>query len=158
MVWKNCCRRDAMVFQISAQYTKVLFLSWIRMGRQAALWELSSGLSQQSPAVFAWSGSPCAGGSWLPMVLAEATGSWKQRELGAPASLHVLSVLWACGDQHRFELCWLQGTRHDLSLCRCFSDKWVQPHGFPADFSRVKSESLREEKQQQQSHLLSAFT
>lgn len=42
---------------------------------QAALWEFSSGLSQQSPAVFAWSGSLCAGGSWFPVVLAEATGS-----------------------------------------------------------------------------------
>lgn len=44
-----------------------------------------------------------------------------------------------------------------LSL-QVFSDKWVEPYSFPADFSRVKSESLREEKQQQQSHLPSVFT
>lgn len=97
-----------------------------------------------APAVQEAPGSPwwC----WLRPLGAESKESW-----GSPASLHALGVLWVRGDQHRRELCWLQGTRHALSLCRCFPDKWVELHGFPADFSRVKSESLREERQQQQS-------
>lgn len=103
--------------------------------------------------------SPCGRLHRSPVVLTEAAGSRKQRELGAPSTARCaryLVSLW--GSRSMWAL---QAPRYKawlVSLCRCFSDKRGESYAFPADFSRVKSESLREEKQQQQSHLLSAFT
>lgn len=144
-MWKNCCRRDAMFFR-SLHNTKRCFSclgSGWRGGTQATLWEHAVVCHNKAqmylPGVAStmWE-APCS-----PVVLTEATGSWKQRELGAHSIAQCASYLVSLwGSSSIWALRALRYKAWLVSLCRCFSDKWVQ---FPSWL--LKSESLREEKQ-----------